>query len=270
MRLQIEAYSDKGRVRDNNEDMLSVGGYLIRDDSTELALDIPEENGNFHLLVSDGMGGHENGEYASQYLLENIAAFFNDSTFGSAETFQRSFEDKVQQVSASLNEMSARAGQQFPMGCTLTGTIWVNGHVFVVNSGDSRTYRFRNGRLTQLTTDENERGIADDPNASKLLLGCVGGGCAGLVKMEDITDRLIDEDMILICSDGLIDEVSEDEIVEILKTEFQPATALVERAKDNGGHDNISVIVAVLGNGEFAPEPDGEDRDDDGRYDAWA
>ncbi len=269
MRLQIEAYSDKGRVRDNNEDMLSVGGYLIRDDSTELAIEVPED-GKFHLLVSDGMGGHEKGEYASEYLLENVGAFFDETVFVSPETFPDLFAEKVRLISDSLNIMSLREGQQHPMGCTLTGAVWVKGHIFVVNSGDSRTYRYRNGRLAQFTTDDSERGISGNPDASKLLLNCVGGGCQGLLRTEDITDRLMDGDMILVCSDGLVDEVSEEEMVQILKTDYQPATALVERAKDNGGHDNISVIVAVVGDGMFAPEPDGGDVDDDGRFDAWS
>ena len=71
MRLSIQAICHKGLVRDNNEDALSIGGFFLRDDTSELTLTTPEE-GFFYLLVSDGMGGHERGEEASEFTLEQI------------------------------------------------------------------------------------------------------------------------------------------------------------------------------------------------------
>lgn len=271
MRLLLQACSDKGCIRDNNEDMVSVGGQLLRDGSLDMVLDT-DECGNFCLLVADGMGGHEKGEEASGYVLESLVGPLREGESGSLEEFPQNLMDTVMNASAELDARAAEEGQDHPMGCTLTGLIWYGGKVFLVNAGDSRTYRFREGILNQLTLDETERGISGDPEGSKLLLNCIGGGCKGNLKVEDISGRILDSDMFLICSDGLTDMVSEEEISEILSEDLQPAVGLVERAKDNGGADNVSVIAVVVGEGEFAPGPsyDDEGPDDDGRFDAWA
>ena len=71
MKLDIQAICHKGLVRENNEDALSIGGLLLRDDSTTLTVSTPED-GFFYLLVSDGMGGHDDGEEASRFALDEI------------------------------------------------------------------------------------------------------------------------------------------------------------------------------------------------------
>lgn len=271
MKLNIQACSDKGRERKQNEDMLSVNGNLIRDADTEVFTVIIPETENFHLLVADGMGGHDRGEVASRELLEDIGTFMASATFGSTDEFISSFRNLVAEVSTTFNGREVQETGSAVMGCTLSGVIWYRGRILLVNSGDSRTYRYRNGRLTQFSTDDTERGITGNADDSRLLLSCIGGGSNGFVSVEDITERLMDEDMIVICSDGLTDEVDEDEMEVILSNDYEPATGLVERACDNGGHDNISVIVALVGEGEFAPGLSDDDCiDDDGRFDAWA
>ncbi len=268
MKLTIQAYCDKGCIRDHNEDMLSLGGFLLSDAGTDLTVNVQEMR-QFHLFVSDGMGGHEKGEVASRELLTSIDKLLSDREFDSPEAFVSAFTDHLAGISAEFNGRAAEEGLKSAMGCTLTGVIWMLGQILLVNSGDSRTYRFRGGRLTQLTTDDTERGITGNVRDKKLLLSCIGAGSIGAVKVENITDRLLDEDMIVICSDGLTDEVSDDEMEVILSNDFEPAAGLVERARDNGGHDNISVIVALVGEGEFAPGLNDEDYiDDDGRFDA--
>ena len=210
MKLRIQAYSDKGCIRDGNEDMLSVAGIPVRDGNLERDFDITDDD-YFYLFVADGMGGHEKG-----------------------------------------------------------GVVWYFGRVFLLNAGCSRTYRWRDGLLTQLTTDETERGLTGTPEASKLLLNCIGGGSKGNVKVEDITDRLLEGDMLLICSDGLTDMVPDEEIERILAEDMEPAMGLIERAKDNGGEGNVSAIVAMVGDYDFAPGPYDDDYpEDDGRFDAW-
>ena len=76
MRLGIQAICDRGLLRDRNEDALSVNGLFLRDDAVELTVEIPEE-GFFYLLVSDGMGGHEKGEEASRFALEEMEEQFS-------------------------------------------------------------------------------------------------------------------------------------------------------------------------------------------------
>ena len=241
MRLAIQAICDRGLLRDRNEDALSVNGLFLRDDAVELTVEIPEE-GFFYLLVSDGMGGHEKGEEASRFALEEM-----EEQFSFHHIRPESFEDDVREaaryINFKLNRAAAEDGQQRPMGCTLTGVVWHYGRTWLVNAGDSRTYRFREGMLRQLTTDETERGITGNPDASKLLLNCLGGGAEGRLAVDDLEGKLLEGDVLLICSDGLCDMVSDEEI-ETALADGATASDLLRMACETGGADNVSIILA--------------------------
>jgi len=243
MKLDIQAVCHKGLVREMNEDAVSVGGLFLRDDSTSLVVNTPDD-GFFYLLVSDGMGGHDAGEEASYFTLDELK-----EQFALHQIRPESFEDDIREaahyITFKLNGFAAERGQQYPMGCTLTGVVWHYGRVWLVGAGDSRTYRLRGGMLRQLTTDETERGLTGDPNADKRLLNCLGGGTQGHISVEDITDKLSEGDTILVCSDGLTDMVADDELEQAL-CEGASATDLLLRACQAGGADNISIILAKI------------------------
>ena len=243
MKLDIQALCHVGMVRDNNEDAVSVGGMILRDDATAITLTAPED-GWFYLLVSDGMGGHEKGEEASEYALTQIREAFERGIIG-RESFEEDIRKVVSEAAAALNSRAADEGQVHPMGCTLTGVVWHYGHIYLVNAGDSRTYRFREGILRQLTTDETERGITGDPSAGKYLLNCIGGGCEGRLHIDSLDGKLLDGDTVLLCSDGLTDMVPEDRLESELDA-GSDAPDLLRLALDAGGVDNISIIKATI------------------------
>jgi len=135
-------------VRNNNEDMLSLGGIMLRDDTMNLSVDLDEKS-QFYLLVSDGMGGHEYGERASQSLLEYLSECFKEGRF-KEESFEDDLRFQVKSFSDHLNQQAKEEGQRLPMGCTLTGVVWAYGKTYLLNAGDSRTYRFRNGILQRI------------------------------------------------------------------------------------------------------------------------
>lgn len=240
MKLSIEALCHVGMVRENNEDAVSVGGLILRDNSTALTVTTPED-GWFYLLVSDGMGGHERGEEASEFTLDQVREAFERGIIG-PETFEEDIRKVVADASATLNRRAFESGQTHPMGCTLTGVVWHCGHIYLINAGDSRTYRFREGILRQLTTDETERGITGDPSASKYLLNCVGGGCDGRLTITSLDGKLLEGDSVLICSDGLTDMVPEETIENALDGGSN-ASDLLRMACAAGGVDNISIIL---------------------------
>ena len=243
MKLAIQAICHKGLVRDNNEDAMSVGGVFLRDSELDITVSTPSD-GWFYLLVSDGMGGHENGEEASEFCLAEIK-----EQLALHQITPDNFEDEIREaahyISYKLNGLAAERGQLRPMGCTLTGVIWHYGRIWLVNAGDSRTYRFRGGMLRQLTTDETERGITGDPNASKLLLNCLGGGTDGHLHVDSLDGKLLEGDVLLICSDGLNDMVSDEEI-EAALSDGATAADLYRMACEGGGVDNTSVIIAKI------------------------
>ena len=210
MRLAIQAICDRGLLRDRNEDALSVNGLFLRDDAVELTVEIPEEGFFYHIRP---------------------------------ESFEDDVREAARYINFKLNRAAAEDGQQRPMGCTLTGVIWHYGRTWLVNAGDSRTYRFRDGLLRQLTTDETERGITGDPDASKLLLNCLGGGAEGRLAVDDLEGKLLEGDLLLVCSDGLCDMVSDEEI-EAALADGATASDLLRLACEAGGTDNVSIILA--------------------------
>ena len=251
MKIDIQAISDKGRVRENNEDALSIGGVFLRDDTMNLTVDV-QENAVFYLLVSDGMGGHEKGEEASEITLDEMKEQFAMNEIR-PDTFSDDIDEAGKYISFKLNNAAYAQGQTKPMGCTLTGVVWHYGKIYLLNAGDSRTYRFRGGLLKQLTTDQTERGISGNPLASKALLNCIGAGLNGKILTDDITNKLGENDVILICSDGLTDMLTDDEIEAVLNegiTEQGMAEGLAELLKEKaceaGGYDNVSIILGKL------------------------
>lgn len=269
MKLEIQAICHKGLVRQNNEDALSIGGILLRDDSVSLSVTVPED-GYFYLLASDGMGGHENGEQASLQTLEGMKRFFETGRVNASsgqnldssvkvDGFDEALRQVARDISCRLNDQAATEGQDRPMGCTLSGVIWYYGSIRLINAGDSRVYRMRGGIVRQLTTDDNERGLTGDPQASKLLLNCIGGGTEGRLDVSSLDGKIRPGDILLICSDGLSDMVETDELETVLsaadcelESEESPgteglgrtATDLLRIACEHGGHDNISIILA--------------------------
>ena len=246
MKVEIDALCQKGLVRDNNEDALSVGGIILRDNVTNFTVDISED-GFFYLLVSDGMGGHEDGEEASEFTLNELKEKFEQKQIG-ANSFEDDMRKMTNTISTQLNQMAAEKGQQLPMGCTLTGIVWHYGKIWLVNAGDSRTYRYRNGMLRQLTIDETERGITGDPNAEKYLLNCIGAGQDGRLTIIDMEGKLLEDDILIICSDGLTDMVTDEQLEEALG-EGANAANLYRLACEGGGVDNVSVILARIKSG---------------------
>lgn len=243
MRLGIQAVCDRGLLRDQNEDALSVNGLLLRDDAVDLTVDIPEE-GFFYLLVSDGMGGHEKGEEASRFALEEMEEQFSFHHI-QPDSFEDDIREAARYINFKLNRSASQQGQTYPMGCTLTGVVWHYGHIWLVNAGDSRTYRFREGMLRQLTTDETERGITGNPAASKLLLNCLGGGAEGRLAVDDLDGKLLEGDVLLVCSDGLCDMLPDEEI-EAALAGGATASDLLRQACEAGGEDNVSIILAQV------------------------
>lgn len=247
MRLDIFCTSDIGCIRQGNQDMAAAGLNLVRDSQTDFMHEI-HEGDNFMLLVADGMGGHQHGEMASSHALEELrAAIFDRNRDWSRP--EATLSGEIERISTELNLKSAGMLLEKAMGCTLTGFVWAGGKTLLVNVGDSRCYRMRAGMLRLLTRDQNlsERDMVPMPQG-KALYSCLGGGISPSISIQDYSGKLLPADRLLICSDGLTDMISENEIEALLK-EGRPSRSgsmLVEAAKAAGGADNISVIVADL------------------------
>ena len=226
MKLKIAANCIRGNKRRSNEDMVLVGESFLRDGSIDFSTDNPEL---LFALVSDGIGGHDHGEMASEFLLGRIRESILPAT-----DVGGGFQSWIRSVNAEMESISSRLAMTRHMGCTLSGLIWQKNGVWVVNAGDSRTYRFRNGGLLQLTEDHNFRrrsGYDFGPDRSKLV-NCIGAGASAEVDIRDISGDVQSGDVFLVCTDGLYGMLSE--------------ARLTETAESAGGRDNISLVVVKV------------------------
>ena len=249
--IQAQAVSNVGCVRTNNEDMILLNGEYYRDETAEQRFELLPLS-RFKALVADGMGGTEGGEFASEIALQAFEKFLDMAPEGLSNG---EFTETVTRWTMQTHNAILQKGVEFPqydqMGTTLTGLFGYGGRIFMINIGDSRVYRYRAGILNQLTRDHSMRELRRDPTiASNLIYNCLGGGAPDAFSdLTDITSRILADDFFIICSDGLSDMLSDEEIESIVNKALEDgkedtiAMELTERAKAAGGRDNVSVLL---------------------------
>lgn len=234
MRLRFEIVSHAGLVRTQNEDMAYAGGQTVRNDSDAFEFDIPDEGMKFGAVVCDGLGGREGGEKASALTCNMFDTFVDDLPVGLEPN---DLILRLKRWAQTANDTIMAESHGNSMATTLTGLLLYFGQAYILNCGDSRTYRLRYGNFRQLTRDHSERNRLNDPSApANLMYNCLGIQEAFI----DITPtKVVEGDQYIICSDGLSDYVSEAE----MQTNIQSAQALVDAALAAGAPDNVTVIT---------------------------
>lgn len=244
----------KGRVRGNNEDNFYLNGSLMqRNKMDEGALLSGSCQDKVQLYaVCDGMGGTDCGEDASYRAVSEISR--KKSEHGSLMD-SRKLTDTLSKISEQIRQEAKQKNQK--SGTTIAMIVIKNGHVLLANVGDSRIYRLRSQRLEQVSLDHSkvQRMISlgmitpeqakTDPgrHAITQYLGMppeVG------ISPYIVTDECLENDVYLLCSDGLTDMVENDQIEAVLKDTANPEKAvqeLVKTALKNGGRDNVTVMV---------------------------
>ena len=243
--MHVAFATDVGREREHNED-------------TGLVRSFP---GGHLLIVCDGMGGHAAGDVASQEactaILEVLAGSINSGRADEdpAGTLLRALTVANNQVLARAEEIGQRS-----MGTTAVVALVLDKMAWVGWVGDSRLYHLREGRVEHRTEDHTRvqemvrHGILTPDQAEShpdghILTMAIGGGSGAQAHFKPSVwsepIALGDEDVLLLCSDGLHDLLADDEMSEIMGG--QPADwavrALIDEANSRGGHDNISVAL---------------------------
>jgi PPM family protein phosphatase len=276
VRIDVAALSHPGHVRSNNEDHFLVTrlGRTLETMITSLPDgEVPElaEEVNYVMIVADGMGGHAAGEVASRMAISAIVSLaldIPDWIFKLDEEHAREIADRtrarVREVGAMLVERGAKDPALSGMGTTLTAARSLGRDLQITHVGDSRAYLFRAGRLHHLTRDHTYAQLLVDlgqlesidqakPRHRHVLTNALGGSDRD-VKVDVDLMKLEDGDRVLLCSDGLTEMVDDKTIAGILADApgaHQACEVLVQRALDNGGRDNVTVIVA----GYQLPQP---------------
>ena len=238
--MKVISRTHVGLVRENNEDAL-----LIREP---------------HLFaVADGMGGYAAGEVASRGAIKAFETVVCELVQQGTEPMEEILRAAILRANEHICKMAQQNTDFTGMGTTLTAVYLDDDHTaYVCHMGDSRLYLYRQGVLTQITHDHSyvaglvEQGKITDQEAINhpqrhVLLQAVGMEEAG--EAEIIHFALEAEDVLLLCSDGLTDMVTDPELQELLAAPAleEAADNLLEQALANGGRDNISLLLLANG-----------------------
>ena len=227
--------SDVGLVRENNED----SGFI----------------GKNFLLVADGMGGHAAGELASSTAVSVVAQL--ESSLDKISDIDKKLFNIPSVISKELKNTISKDSTRSGMGTTLTTVVLHDNSLRVVHVGDSRAYLIRDKKIKAITKDQSYIQSLIDNNEitleeakthpqRSLLLQAIDGLTEATAFIDSV--EVIAGDKLVLCSDGLTNVVSDQEILQIVNQfEYVGAvSALIEKSLENGGPDNITVIVAEV------------------------
>lgn len=252
MKLRVNAASNVGVVRTNNQDMILVADNYIRDNVTSYNIDIADKP--MLIGVADGMGGALGGEYASEYVLKQVSTCIAHLQGDlSADELKIIIEDIFLDIHQDLNAIGEKDSSKYGLGTTFVGVLFYENQIFGLNVGDSRLYRLRGKYLSQLSRDHSLRAMTGDDNiARNYIANCFGGGVEKFfVDFDNLTERIKIGDTLLLCSDGLYESLT-DEMLEDLLVNLE-VNILIEQANINGGNDNISCVLIELLNNSLNP-----------------
>lgn len=251
MILHIDCASNIGKTRDENQDVILIQDMILIDDQLEFGVEVNDLT-TFTVAVADGMGGFEGGAMASRMAAEGFRDFINSLSDGSEREENTSPTDLpgvdhqvrlwVRKMNAAILEKGKLIPQFAKMGTTLVALLWHAGKIWMLNIGDSRLYRFRNGILKQISRDHSLREITGNANIpSNIIVNALGVNHSISVDIEEITNHFLTGDLFVLCSDGIYDMIDDTTIEQLLSTNTT-SLQFTQQANKNGGKDNISII----------------------------
>lgn len=239
--MRVYAKTDIGKARQMNQDF-----YYISQKNENMCL----------CILADGMGGYNGGEIASS-LATNSAKEYIEENFDKIEHTEKEIMNLIKYAMEYANkavlEKSKENEELEQMGTTLEICIIYNAKAYIGHIGDSRIYRIRKNIIRRITTDHSyvEKLVKDGtitreeafyhPKKNMLMKAL---GCNEFIEPDIMVKEFLENDIMLMCSDGLTNMLAEEAIYNIVQEETETACEkLVKRANENGGYDNISVIL---------------------------
>ena len=253
LRVVVAGQTDKGRVREHNEDAFLLYD-LDKNERKQDGADWTVGDRGVLLAVSDGMGGAAAGEVASAISVDALLSELlkDEGTGGVGDRLRR----VVHRASRRVREESRRPGRR-GMGATLTTALFCGTIVHLAQIGDSRAYLLRGGEIRQVTHDQSyvqmliDEGLMTPEEAERspqksVLLQAMGQAAELRVDLGRLAIQK--GDRLLLCSDGLTNAVSDEDIVKLAEGDVTVVCkALVDAANAAGGPDNITVVLAAIG-----------------------
>ena len=238
--MKIVAKTDKGRVRDSNQDAYAVGEF-------------PDEVA--WAIVCDGMGGAAGGNIASALAVKVISDKINASYRESMKdsSIKNMLHSALTAANMEVYDMAYANSELNGMGTTVVCAIVKNGYAFIAHAGDSRAYVY-DGELKQVTTDHSVvQRLLDSGKITKeeaehhpyknRITRAIGVDKSIEIEFDEV--ELTDDEVLILCTDGLSNYVTDDEMInEVQDGKYYAfADRLVKKANNNGGGDNITVVA---------------------------
>lgn len=239
--MKIVAKTDKGRVRDSNQDAYAVGEF-------------PDEVA--WAVVCDGMGGAAGGNIASALAVKVISDKINASYRENMRdsSIKNMLDSALVAANIEVYDMSDAKPELKGMGTTVVCAIVRDGYAFIAHAGDSRAYIFDGTTLTQVTTDHSvvqnliDKGeitkeqALNHPNKN-LITRAIGVDKNIDIDFDEVC--LGENEFLILCTDGLTNYVTDDELIDEVSDGryYAFADRLVKKANNNGGGDNVTVVA---------------------------
>jgi serine/threonine protein phosphatase PrpC len=243
--LTIAQQTDIGRTRQSNED--SMLSYVPEDSQ------VAARKGAL-FVVSDGLGGHTSGEIASAMAAQVVRErYYQDVN----EDIGASLQSAIKQANRAIVERAAQNEAWSGMGTTVVAAVLRDDTVYAANVGDSRVYIVRGDTIRQITEDHSwvmqqiragqltPEEARDHPKRN-VIYRCLGTDKD--VEVDLFTEQVQEGDLLVLCTDGLSGQVSDDELLAAVQ-QYPPEESvqhLIARANENGGPDNITAIVVQV------------------------
>ena len=234
--IEITAFTHQGRVRENNQDSITVAGWVSDVAMSGLRRSRHGLDEPLMCAIADGLGGHNAGNVASRYTVKRLAV----QTYGGGAA---SVSAALAAINAELYQTMTADRSLLGMGTTVVGLLLSADKVVWFNVGDSRLYRDRDGALHQISVDDVPAG-----RRTGMLTQSLGGSFVPTPVAPHIgTDALTVPSRWLLCSDGLTDMLDVDAIARCMAADDEEAArSLFEKAMAAGGHDNFSIIIVSV------------------------
>lgn len=245
--MQTFYFTDPGKVRSHNEDSVTI----INNDKQE-----------FVLAIADGMGGHKAGEVASTIAIEHIRnSFYKLDTMGTKEEAIEWLRKIVKEINAEIFAYAKDNPESKGLGTTLVIAIKTNDYILYGNIGDSSGYVIKNNTIHKVTKDHTYVGMllnngrlteeeALNHPGKNLLTRALGANDPIEIDIFDVDTSVKG---LFLCSDGLTNMLTDEQIEKILNSNLQIEEAvikLVKKANSRGGTDNISIAYLKKESGE--------------------
>ena len=246
MKLVIEAISDRGVVQSTNEDLVLVGNDTLRDAAKRYEFDFNTYEHPFMIAVADGLGGHRSGAAASEFVIKEMAKAVKDLSLNfRAPIIKSYFTATSKTIHDCILDEGKNDYSKKGMASTFSGILFYGRKVFIIHVGDSRIYHYSSSKkeLKRLTRDHSLQELKGNDGALKsAIVNAFGAEKDIFIDFQELTTKIQDDDLLMVCTDGLSKEITDQEIASkiILQNSY---LKLTDAAKKQGGNDNISLAV---------------------------